>query len=48
MMFYSTIAGKDRPWYVGADIANLNLLPVMERELPTMHHLDWLEMMRSK
>jgi tryptophan halogenase len=48
MMFYSTIAGKDRQWYVGADIANLNLLPVMERALPTMHHLDWLEMMRSK
>lgn len=47
MMFYSTIAGKDRQWDVGPDLADKELFPVMERQLPTMHHLDWLEMMRN-
>lgn len=47
MMFYSTIAGKDIRWEVGADLTNIDLLPIYEQPLETIHHLDWLESMRS-
>jgi tryptophan 7-halogenase len=48
MMFYSTIAGKDINWDCGDDLLNVDLIPVMEREMPTIHHLDWLESMRAQ
>ena len=47
-MFYSTIAGKDLQWDTGFDLRNVELKPIMEQPLPTIHHLDWLEGMRGK
>ncbi len=48
MMFYSTMAGKDVTWDCGDDLLNAELQPIMEIPMPTMHHLDWLDMMRNK
>ena len=47
-MFYSTIAGKDITWNCGADLLDVELKPIREIELPTIHHLDWLETMRGR
>jgi len=47
-MFYSTIAGKDITWDCGDDLRDVELKPVMEAPLPTIHHLDWLESIRGE
>jgi len=47
MMFYSTVAGKDRQWNISDDLASTPLVPIRERVLPTLHHVDFLEQMRE-
>ena len=48
MMFYSTMAGKNVQWPVGEDLEDVPLVPIDEAPMPTLHHLEFLETMRTQ